>query len=323
MADPQFRPAATGEREPFEAEADETEIPPAGRYLTARWMVLADGTRLRQHRPVRGQHRSRGFERLDNEILAGRQLYEVTGGRGCPPEVSQFYGDDDDTAGTEPFALFQAYRGAPLSEVGDSLDRMEQEQFHVSLLRGLCWLAAAGIAHRALNPDTVWWDGERAQITDFSLSAVFGAPRTPVPGEDAWVAREQREGTFAGGWIGERDDIWAAGLLIGYVRNNGVQLYRKSDLGTHGLAEKLQGVFEAADIRPPASELLRRLGMPSPAPGWTASSREWRMDRESFLEERRRLHPGGTDPKNFNADIGVLAGPGGPPGGGQPAAGTR
>ena len=325
MADPQFRPAAAGEREPFEAEPDDGEIPAAGRYLTARWMMLADGTRLRQHRPVRGQHRPRGFERLDNEILAGRQLHEITEGRGCPPEVSQFYGDDDDTAGAEPFALFAGYRGAPLSEIGDDLDPSERAQFRVSLLRGLCWLAAAGIAHRALNPETVWWDGdrERVQITDFSLSTVFGAPRTPVPGDDAWVVRDQRESTFTDGPVGERDDIWAAGRLIFHVWNGGAPLRSQADLAHGGLDALLRDVFGPPDKRPSASELLSRLGEPNPARGWASRSLEWRREREFFLKERRRLHPGAAaDPKDFNADLGGSGDPGGP-GAVQPPAGTR
>jgi serine/threonine protein kinase len=312
MADPQFRRAYTGEREPFEAEVDETQSPPqAGRYLAARWVVLADGARLRQHRPVPGRHRPRGFERLDNEILAGRQLYEITEGRGCPPEVSQFYGDDNDTAGAEPFALFEDYRGAPLTEVGDSFDPSERTEFHASLLRGLCWLAAAGIAHRALNPETVRWDGERVQITDFSLSTVFGVPRTPVPGEEAWVVRDQREATFKGGPVSERDDIWAAGRLIFHVWNGGAPPQSQADLTHGGLDESLRGVFGRPETRPSAGELLSRLGQQNPARSWSARSMDWRRDREFFLGERRRIHRGAAEPVNFNADLDG-SGPDGP-----------
>jgi len=315
MADePQFRRALTGERKPFEAEADETEISPAGRWLTARGVMLADGTRLRQHQPVRGRYRPQGYDSLDNEILAGRQLCDITEGRGCPPEVSQFYGDDDDMAVDDPFALFEPYRGAPLSEVGGNLIGEERNQFHASLLRGLCWLAAAGIAHRALNLETVWWDGERVQITDFSLSTIFGVPRTPVPGAEDWVPRDLREGTFRGGPVSERDDIWAAGRLIFYVWNGGAPLRHKEDLAHGGLDELLRDVFKAPDIRPPASELLRRLGETNPASGWSARSMEWRRERELFLNERSRLHPGFADPADFCADLGNPGGRGGPAG---------
>lgn len=308
MADePRFRRAFTGVREPFDAEVVEVEIPPpAGRYLTARSVVLADGTRLRQHQPVPGQYRSAGYDRLDNEILAGRQLYDITEGRGCPPEISQFYGDDDDTVGDEPFTLFEPYRGAPLSEVGDSLDPQERKQFSASLLRGLCWLAAAGIAHRALNLETVRWDGDTAtvQLSDFSLSTVFGAPRTPVPGEETWVPKDLRDVTFRGGPVGERDDIWAAGRLIFHVWNGGAPLRSQSDLTHGGLDELLRGVFGPPESRPPASELLHRLGLANPAPSWSGKSMQWRKERELFLKERGRLHPGIPDPPDFCADLG-------------------
>jgi serine/threonine protein kinase len=315
MADvPQFRRAITGERKPFEAEVSESEILPAGRHLTARWVKLADSTWLRQHQPVRGRYRPQGYDRLDNEILAGRQLCDITDGRGCPPEVSQFYGDDDDTAVDDPFALFEPYRGAPLSDVGDNLIDEERTEFRASLLRGLCWLAAAGIAHRALNLETVWWDGQRAQITDFSLSTVFGVPRTPVPGAEAWVPKDLRESTFKGGPVGERDDIWAAGRLIFHVWNGGAPLRGPEDLAHGGLDELLRGVFGPPGTRPPASELLRRLGETSPAYSWSAKSMEWRRERELFLRERRRLHPGVSDPPDFYADLGNPGDPGDPAG---------
>jgi serine/threonine protein kinase len=324
---PQFRRALDGEREPFEAEVDETEVPaPPGRHLTAHWVVLANGARLRQHRPARGQYRSQGYDRLDSEILAGRQLCDVTG-RGCPPEVSQFFGDDDGTAAAdEPFTLFEPYRGAPLSET--ELINEERPQFQVSLLRGLCWLAAAGIAHRALNPETVWWDGERrqAQITDFSLSLVFGAPRTPLPGQEAWIPRDQREITFKAGPVGERDDVWAAARLIFHVWNDGAPVRSRADLAHGGLDELLGDAFGAPDTRPPASELLRRLGETNPAPSWSSKSAEWRRERELFLKERKRLHRGVSDSLDFYADLGGSSNPASSyhvPAAEVPAAGTQ
>lgn len=311
MADqPEFRRAVTGEREPLEAQVDETEaLSRAGRHLTARCLVLADGTRLRQHRPVRGQYRPQGYRRLDNEILAGRELCDLTEGAGCPPEVSRFYGDDDDTA-DDPFALLEPYRGAPLSDVGDNLIGDERTLFHVSLLRGLCWLAAAGIAHRALSPETVWWDGERAQITDFSLSTVFGVPRTPVPGPETWVPKDLREATFSGGPVGPRDDIWAAGRLIFHVWNGGASLRDPGDLA-HGGLDKLIGdaLLRPPADRPTASELLHRLGETNPAGNWGDRTTGWRGEREAFLSERRRLHPGALTPPEFCADLGDSIGP--------------
>ena len=172
---------------------------------------------------VPGPLRGAGYDRLDNEILAGRLLYEVAGWGGYPPEVTCLYGDEATSA--DPYALFEPYRGEPLSQVGTHLFTDEQEAFEVSLLTGLCWLAAAGIAHRTLSPDTVLWDSQRrrAQITDFSRSTVFGAPREAIAGSPNWVAREARPGR-ASSIVSERDDIWAAGRLIFYVRSQGEDL---------------------------------------------------------------------------------------------------
>ena len=137
----------------------------APEFLAARPIRLADGTELRQLR-VAGTARRAGYERLDNEILAGLRLREVTGPAGYPPEVSRLYGYEADSA--DPYALLEPYRGEPLTVAGQHLLGSEQHQFQVSLLTGLCWLAAAGIAHRGIAPTTVRWDGRHAQITDFS-----------------------------------------------------------------------------------------------------------------------------------------------------------
>src|SRR5580698_6648655 len=92
----QFRPVAGGHEE-FTARIDDVELP-AGEYLTARTTWLADGTgdhELRQHRPVAGDGRREGYLRLDNEIFAGRRLYQAAGSsRAYPPELACLYGDE-------------------------------------------------------------------------------------------------------------------------------------------------------------------------------------------------------------------------------------
>lgn len=203
----------TGRKVRIAASAGHDEAA-APEYLAARRVRLADGTELRQVRVTgTGTERKVGYERLDNELLAGIRLLEVTGSADYPPEASRLFGYE--AASAEPFALLEPYRGEPLTVAVQYLMGTEQHQFQVSLLKGLCWIAAAGIAHRGIAPSTVRWDGQQAKVTDFSLATLIGAPREVI-GTPPWAAREQRPGT-ADGWISAQDDIWAAGRLIFYV----------------------------------------------------------------------------------------------------------
>ena len=97
---------------------------------------------LDQHRAVVGEARQEGYLRLDNEILAGRRLYQVAGPQHYPLELARLYGDEAATA--DPYALWEPYRGeGPLSESVLGVFPEEVLTFATGLLSGLCWLAAA------------------------------------------------------------------------------------------------------------------------------------------------------------------------------------
>ena len=83
---------------------DETGAPA---FLAARPVRLADGNELRQLW-VADTADQDGYQRLDNEILAGRRLFEVTHTVGYPPEVSRLFGDEANSA--NPYALLEPYR---------------------------------------------------------------------------------------------------------------------------------------------------------------------------------------------------------------------
>ncbi len=304
----QFR-RVTGEQTEAEVRTDDEDFP-AGEYLLARRVWLDGDTELRQHRVVPGPLRGVGYDRLDNEIIAGRLLYEAAGWGGYPPEVTCLYGDEASSA--DPYALFEPYRGERLSQVGTHLLTEEQEAFEVSLLTGLRWLAAAGIAHRTLSPDTVWWDSQRrqVQITDFSRSTAFGAPREAITGSPGWVAREARPGSVVG-VVGERDDIWATGRLIFYVRSQGDELANRAQLAESGLSELLDGVFGPPEGRPTAMELLvERMRRPDPVPPGTGRHRGLREGRMHFWEARQRKHPDAAIPPEAADDADPPPGPG-------------
>jgi hypothetical protein len=270
------------------ARVDPMEFP-AGEFLTARKVRLDDGTELVQHLPTSGTDRLEGYDRLDNEILAGRRLWEAVGWGAYPQEVARLYGDESMSA--DPFSLFTPYRGIPLREVGSYLLGDELEHFRVSLLTGLRWLADAGIAHNAINPDTVRWDpGTRTvQITDFSRSKIFGTPREPIDGEPAWVPREQRRET-AYGYASEQDDVWAAGRLIFYVQSRGENLADRSQLSEYGLNDLLANVFSPPEDRPTALEMLARLNTGAWLPHKSRSQIE--ETRRPFFAARGRKFPG-------------------------------
>jgi serine/threonine protein kinase len=312
----QFR-LYTGEQVEVEAQLEDAETP-AGQYLMARKVWLDNGTELRQHRPASGPQRSDGYDRLDNEILAGRRLHEVSelsDWGSYPAELARLYGDEATSA--DPYTLFDTYLGQPLDDVvGRFLDD-EFDAFQVSLLTGLCWLAAAGIAHRAISPDTVLWDSKRrrVQITDFSRSTVFGVPRTPVMGAQGWVPKEQRPRTVYG-TVGPRDDVWAAARLIFFVRNQGEDLTDRKQIADSGLDGMYSGlfdqVFDRPEDRPTAWNLLEDgLKRRSPAPR-VADGNAWLIaGRERFLQARQRMHPGAVVPPGFNEDIDWMSNPGG------------
>ncbi len=114
-----FRRATTGDWEDVEITRPGDEvIPRAGEQLTVRAVELADGTLLREHRVASREHRNEGYDRIDNEILASRRLHELAGGGGYPAELACLFGDYDDKATvSDPFTLFEPYRGDPLREV--------------------------------------------------------------------------------------------------------------------------------------------------------------------------------------------------------------
>ena len=298
----------TGEYEEVAARVDDAEFR-AGEFLTARTVWLEDGTpngrELRQHRPVGGDRRADGYARLDNEVLAGRQLYQLGDWTGYPAELVRLHGDESTSA--DPYALLEPYRGEPLREVGANLFDDEFDKFVTGLLTGLCWLASAGIAHRAISPDTVWWDSRSVQITDFSRSAPFGTARTPVGGSWAWVPWESRPDTCYG-TVGSADDVWAAVRLIYFVRSRGEDLDDLDKLTETGLAQMFNGllgrVFGPPESRPTASDLIQYgLRRPHLTPSLADGSKPLIKGRRSFLGARARKHPGAEVPAEFWDDI--------------------
>jgi serine/threonine protein kinase len=279
---------ADGEPASVLAGIDSAEVR-VGEFLTAR-QVWLDGREFRQVRVAAGPDRGTGYRLLDNEILAGRRLHEVADSFNYPPGVSRLHGDEANSA--EPFALLEPYAGEPLQRVVRRMVDDEQRDFEIGLLTSLCWLDAARVAHRNLTPETVRWaaHARQAQITDFSLCTIFGVPREAVGAPD-WVGPEQRSGDKLGGQVGNRDDMHAAARLIYYVRSQGENLSRRSQLDEVGLAY-LDPLFGPPGGRPTAAGLLAdRFGILSPVPPGPGSGAKLAEGRRAFTVARLDKHP--------------------------------
>jgi serine/threonine protein kinase len=177
-----------------EAFPETAEVSPCAAPLHARQLrlELPEGARsVRQVRRLQDRTDGTAYELIDNEILAGLRLARLARDGDYPTTVSRLVGYDSDSAG--PYVLLEPYRGRPIGESAGKLLTAERRRFQVSLLAGLSWLHEAGVVHRGLSPRTVLWDGRSVQITDFSLSALPGTPRT-VAGVAPWAAPEQRGG---------------------------------------------------------------------------------------------------------------------------------
>jgi serine/threonine protein kinase len=235
-----------------------------------------------------GADRATGYEQIDNEVLAGLRLARLAlADDGYPPELSRLVGYDADVA--EPYALLEPYRGRPVRDSAGKLLPRERVRFQISLLTGVRWLGAAGIGHRHLTPDTVRWDGQNSQITDFSLATLFGVPRTVV-GAPPWWAPEQRPNRVSG-LVSDRDDLWAVGRLIHFVIT-GEELEHQGQLqDTAGLPELLDGIFGPPEQRPSSREVLRRLGAVDPLPRALGLDRGLERGRAEFFAHRARKHP--------------------------------
>jgi hypothetical protein len=309
-----FRRATTGRQQGTTARVDDLDFP-AGEFLTTRMVWLDDaipgGLELRQHRPVSGDRRPEGYLRLDNEILAGRRLHQVAAWSGYPAELACLYGDEANSA--DPFALFEPDCGEPVRDAGLYLGGEEFDQFLAGLLAGLCWLAGAGIAHRAISPDTVRWDSDagRVQITDFSRCAPFGSARTPVAGPPEWIpmwvpVESRPERCY--GLVGSTDDLWAAARLLYFVHSRGRNLERASQLAEVGLTHVFNGVLEPAlgapESRPTARDLVEfGLRKPQLLPVLEDNGKRLLQGRAGFLNARARLHPDAPVPADFWDDI--------------------
>lgn len=214
-------------------------------------------------------------EELEHEVRAGVRLLDRYGDQ-YPDELVKLIGYNLDVA--EPFVLVSPVRGQPVADFRD-LRPDARDSFQISLLRGLVYLADAGVLHRGISGSTVYWDGDRAQLRD------FGSAR---------IAIRADEGPAYSPSLGARD-VEAAGSLILQLATGRPGLSGQTALEGRGqaLRDLLDGVFaDRPEARPSARMLLARLNVAVHSPDEDQTAL-WRFEegRQRFDEELRVKWP--------------------------------
>ena len=212
---------------------------------------------------------------LEREVRAGVRLQDRYP-RSYPDELVRLVGYNLDDV--EPFVIVSPVRGQPIAAFRQ-LRPDARDAFEVSLLRGLVFLANAGVSHRHLTSSTVYWDGNAVQIRD------FGQARLAIRSDT-----EHAYSPTIGG-----PDIWAAGSLILRVATGQADLAGPDALEGRGqaLRDLLDGVFvEPPSKRPAAATVLSRLGVAVAVPKEdTALLRRFEEGRTRFDEALRAKWP--------------------------------
>ncbi len=191
------------------------------------------------------QREAAAGDELEREVMAGVRLLDRYPVDRYPAELVRLIGYNLDDV--EPFVIVSPVRGTPFEESGQ-LRPDAREAFELSLLRGLAYLAEAGVTHHNLTPSTVHWDGIDVQIRDFGKAVV--ADRSGEPSSN--------------GQAGGGADIWSAGTLILRAATGRNSLVGPEMLAGRGqaLRDLLDGVFdEVPTARPSAACLLGRLNV--------------------------------------------------------------
>ncbi|MEZ0113852.1 hypothetical protein ABH920_007886 [Catenulispora sp. EB89] len=260
--------------------------------LAARWAgVDADGaTGLLQKRVVPSTARNvdwAPYDALDREISIGLHLVRgcAAAGRPYPAELSRLVGYDVDAE--EPFVLYLPYRGQPVSRFVGRLLLREQRVFETGVFKALGLLAAMGVTHRAIGPDTVLWDKETLQVqaVDFS-SAVLSGTKHVQAVRAAWLHEQDAASSDP------RVDVWSAGALAFYSATGrrlgpGDDPVAEPALQSSRLAAQLSRILSPSiEKRPTAAAVLHSIGYPDP---WPEPNRTATAADELFAEGGRRF----------------------------------
>jgi hypothetical protein len=278
--------------EPDQPWAPESPVRVRRLRLAASWdgVDAAGVTGLLQKRVVPASARNvdwAPYDALDREIAIGLHLVRgcAAAGRPYPAELSRLVGYEVDVE--EPFVLYLPYRGQPVSRFVGRLLLREQREFETGMFRALGLLAALGVTHRGIGPETVLWDKEALQVqaVDFSNAVLSGTKHVEAV-RAAWLHELDAASSDP------RVDVWSAGALAFYAATG-----RRLGPGDDPAAEPaLQSSRLAAELsrivspklgnRPQAAAVLRGIGHPDP---WPEPNRTATAVDELFAEGGRRF----------------------------------
>jgi hypothetical protein len=271
----------------------ELHIPARG-PVTVRHAVVGEGRPVIQYRlPPSARKDQRAREALEHEAGAALAIEREYGAERYGALFTRFAGHNLDAA--EPFVLYAATPAPGAEPLSRSVGRLSVEQLRavmaqLTLVARL--LEHVGFVHRALTPQTVWWDGKKVRIAESYAAIPAGVPREPY-GQAPWSAPEQRAGTGA---ADPRDDLWSVAQLTYFLvagrPAEGTGPPPDLDSYRQLAAFRDSGVFAPrADQRPYAAEVLRLLNRPDPLAGAFGAADPldaYRDEFEQLLAAKRR-----------------------------------
>ncbi|WP_314174753.1 protein kinase family protein [Streptomyces winkii] len=284
----------TEELEFFSAAGELTCLParyepelhiPARGPLTLRHAVVGEDRPVIQYRlPLSARKDQRAREALEREAGAALSIEREYGAERYRALFTRFAGHNLDAA--EPFVLYAATSapGAePLSRFAGrlSVEQLRAVMAQLTLVTRL--LEHVGFVHRALTPQTVWWDGKKVRVAEPYAAIPAGVPREPY-GQAPWSSPEQRSGTGA---ADPRDDLWSVAQLTYFLvagrPAEGTGPPPDLDSYRQLAAFRDSGVFAPrADQRPDAAQVLRLLNRPDPLAGASGAADPLDVYRDEF-----------------------------------------
>jgi hypothetical protein len=271
----------------------EPEVPAPGREPVVIRRAVLKGRPVIQYRLARSAAKDRrAREALEREVRAALALTREYKAERHRMHFARFAGHNLDAS--EPFVLYadnQAPGAEPLARCAGRLGVEQLRTVMAQLTRVVRLLGHAGFVHRALAPQTVWWDGRSVRIAGPYAALPAGVPREPY-GWAPWSAPEQRSGR---GTADSRDDLWSAVQLMYFVVSGrpAEGTGQPPDLAAYSQLAALHdsGVFAArADRRPHAADVLRLLGEDDPLTGAVGAAdplERYRDEFERLLADKR------------------------------------
>ncbi|MFF6978914.1 hypothetical protein ACFZAV_14470 [Streptomyces sp. NPDC008343] len=144
---------------------------------------------------------------LDTEAGTALHLQHLLGDTEFAALFPRIVGYELDAA--EPFLLYDPPRGTPVARI-HVMSATDQDVLTRDLMLALCLLEGQGLVPRDISPNSVRWDGAKAQLWGLESVTRSGRPRRPW-GRTPFCPPEQRRGE---GLADSRDAVWSAAQVL-------------------------------------------------------------------------------------------------------------